>query len=189
MYWITGQLIGHSNNWLQTEFTTQETRKIINVIVDLLYWFSLSCFFSKWRRVNNTAFHAHPNTKLKYHNDNGNQQRGNGKYRRVEKFSLSLIHSIFTRHNLKCTCRVSIYQFSRGFFSLSLFILVVVVYLFFLFLYFYIGCYCYFLYFLSLFQFGGEEKDSNSVSTRNRVVNIFSTTLLYDHIRLPTSKT
>lgn len=120
MYWITGQLIGHSNNWLQTEFTTQETRKIINVIVDLLYWFSLSCFFSKWRRVNNTAFHAHPNTKLKYHNDNGNQQRGNGKYRRVEKFSLSLIHSIFTRHNLKCTCRVSIYQFSRGFFSLSL---------------------------------------------------------------------
>lgn len=65
-----------------------DRRQIIIVIVDLLYWFSLSCFFSKWRRVNNTAFHAHPNTELKYHNDNGN---GNGKYRRVK----ILIHSIY----------------------------------------------------------------------------------------------
>lgn len=117
-----------------------DRRQIINVIVDLLYWFSLSCFFSKWRRVNNTAFHAHRNTKLKYHNDNG---YGNGKrqrlrqqqqQRKIQASQNSHPFDIFTRE-LKCTCRVSIYQFNCGsvryyfyfllFFSLSLLILLI----------------------------------------------------------------
>lgn len=53
-----------------------------------------------------TAFHAHPNTKLKYHNDNGygygngkSNSNSNGKHTQARESKNSRIHSIYLLGN------------------------------------------------------------------------------------------